>query len=78
MVMKLSEWISTKEISFSALAQLLGVTPPAARRYVEGKRIPHPEIMTTIFRVTKGLVTPNDFYNCTNLSRKERLKNDKD
>mgnify|MGYP001222417206 CR=1 FL=1 len=31
-------------------------------KWCSGKRIPRPEEMNVIYKATKGVVTPNDFY----------------
>lgn len=43
-------------------AAQLGVSRTAVDRYTKHERIPTIANMIKIYRVTKGLVTPNDFY----------------
>lgn len=50
------------------MAELIDVTPQAVERYVNGKRIPEPEVMAKIFEVTGGAVSANDFYGITEAS----------
>ncbi len=44
------------------LAWKIGVNECSVTRYLTGSRIPSPDVMVSIYRVTKGKVAPNDFY----------------
>jgi DNA-binding transcriptional regulator YdaS (Cro superfamily) len=61
--MKLAEYIAKKGWARSYVAWKLGVTETTVTRYLSGDRLPTAEVMLKIYRVTKGKVTPNDFYN---------------
>jgi len=60
--MRLCDWLEKDGRSIRQLAQDIGVRPMSAGRYVKETRIPTPEIMREIVRVTEGAVTANDFY----------------
>lgn len=44
------------------LADQVGINPVSVRRYMRGERRPWPWVMSKIMAVTKGLVTPDDFF----------------
>lgn len=46
----------------SQLGGLIGVTGMAVKRYEDGDRIPHPDVMGRIITLSKRKVMPNDFY----------------
>ncbi len=61
--MKLAEWKQGQGHTDEALAALIGdCSVSALRKWLSGERIPREEQMLRIFDVTKGDVTPNDFY----------------
>lgn len=59
---KLSKYLSKKKLSQQKFAEMIGVTQAAVNRYVNGVQKPEENIMVKIFEITKGEVTPNDFY----------------
>lgn len=59
--MKLNEWTEANNIKPRALAAMLGLTYAAAHRYINGKRLPEPDVMKRIAEITANSVTPNDF-----------------
>lgn len=60
--MKLKEFIENNRITQIELAEMLGVHASAICHYVNGKRIPEPDIMRAIKNLTNGQVSANDFY----------------
>ena len=60
--MKLSQYRAEHGVSVAAMAIAVGVTEVSIYRY-ERDRIPDPDAMAALVRVTRGAVTPNDFYN---------------
>lgn len=60
--MRLNEYLSNKEVSQAAFAREIDESPQNVGRYVNGDRIPEPEVMQKIFDATDGIVTANDFY----------------
>ncbi len=59
--MRLTEYLRHQKTSQRAFAKRLGVTQQAANRYCMGGRIPEPEILVRIERITHGLVRVEDF-----------------
>jgi transcriptional regulator with XRE-family HTH domain len=62
--MRLRRYLDTNSITLPRFAKLIGVSVQSVHRYANGERIPRPEVMERIKRVTKGAVLPNDFYAC--------------
>lgn len=60
--MKLAEWRKKKGLSLMKLAELLN-TNASSLYYYEHGRIPRPNMMIEIEKITKGKVKSKDFYN---------------
>lgn len=61
-VMKLIEYMANHSIAPEDMAELIGdVSASGVRKWMSGDRVPRPEQMRRISRVTNGLVQPNDF-----------------
>ena len=60
--MKLDHWLRLNRISTTKFGEMIDVSQPSVHRYARGGRVPIPKIMRRIMRVTKGQVTPNDWY----------------
>ena len=60
--MKLKIWMAIEGLTGVELAEKLGVTDGAVSRWTAGDRIPRPDQMKEIIKVTKGKVQPQDFY----------------
>jgi transcriptional regulator with XRE-family HTH domain len=60
--MKLSDYFAQKNLKTAAFAKSLSITPQALGLYLKGHRIPRFEILWRIEKVTKGVVTANDFH----------------
>jgi transcriptional regulator with XRE-family HTH domain len=60
--MDLRTYLDRNPQSMPALAERLGVSRQALYRYVNGDRLPQPEIMERITKATNGLVRASDFY----------------
>lgn len=58
--MKLSEFLSTRAISQTKFAEMIGVRQAAISRYVGG-RMPRREHLLSIRQATDGAVTADDF-----------------
>jgi transcriptional regulator with XRE-family HTH domain len=67
--MKLNEWTSSNNVKPRQLAAMLGLTYAAAHRYINGKRLPEPDVMKRIAEITANSVTPNDFILTSNEPR---------
>ncbi|HTE37540.1 MAG TPA: helix-turn-helix transcriptional regulator [Reyranella sp.] len=44
------------------LAEKLGVSYNSARRYIVGERLPSPDVMRKIAKLTGGAITANEFF----------------
>ncbi len=61
--MKLKHYLIMHQMTPAEFARQLGVTSRTTiHRYVNGERMPSPEMMRKIYDATNGEVTPNDFY----------------
>jgi len=60
--MRLKKWMTQKSINDEQLSQMLGISRPAVTMYRNDQRIPKKEIMIKLRQITKGEVSPNDFY----------------
>ena len=60
-MVKLSAWLTRKNLSGRAFGRMLGRAGPTVQKYCAG-RVPQPEVVADIFRVTAGEVEPNDLY----------------
>lgn len=66
--MILSEYLKLYNISRTSFARLINVSRVSASRYASETRLPPREAIISIYKVTGGQVTPNDFYNLPDLS----------
>lgn len=64
--MTLNEYMAQNSTSMRDVAAAIGVTYEAIRRYANGERIPKPDILNKITKLTGGAVTANDFYAANN------------
>jgi transcriptional regulator with XRE-family HTH domain len=60
--MKLSHWLTERDMSLAEFAALIEVKVQSAHRYARGERFPRPAIMQRIKAVTLGTVAEADFY----------------
>jgi transcriptional regulator with XRE-family HTH domain len=60
--MKLKEWRKSCNMTLVALSGELGVRAVSVGRYERGTRVPEKRVMQRIIEVTKGQVTPNDWF----------------
>lgn len=58
--MKLAEYLEATGAKVAAFAEQVGVSDTSVYRWINRTRTPTPEQMRVIYRVTKGLVQPND------------------
>lgn len=59
--MQLADYLKTNGISDDDFGQSIGVTRQAVHRYKTFERFPERAVLTEIFRITGGAVSPNDF-----------------
>lgn len=59
--MQLADYLKANGISDEDFGQLIGVTRQAVHRYKTFARFPERPVLSLIFEVTEGAVTPNDF-----------------
>ena len=71
--MRLQDYFAAHDIDPGTFATSIGVTRQALDRYRQRKRIPKPDVMSNIFRETRGEVRPDDFYDLPAL-RKQRKR----
>ena len=62
--MDLRRYLDARNIPIAVFAETLGVSVQAVHRYLNGERVPRPDVMIRIKQVTNGAVKPNDFYSC--------------
>ena len=67
--MNLASFLKSKAISDSDFADRVGVSRQAIHRYKNGERIPEKPVLSKIYKVTGGAVTPNDFFDMSKQSR---------
>lgn len=60
--MKLTDYLRTSKMTVAKFSERTGLLPDTINKYKMGIRIPKPEAMEVIYRVTEGQVQPNDFY----------------
>ena len=74
--MTLKEWRKQNGFTQDQLGGQIGVSGVTVSRYETGERIPENTVMQSIFSVTAGEVTPNDFYgvaDCSEGSQPDRV-----
>lgn len=59
--MKLAAYLKDQDITIAMLASRLGVRVQTIYRYLDGERVPRPELMVRISELTWGKVQPNDW-----------------
>lgn len=60
--MKLAAYLREKDLTDGSFAKKAKLSVYAIRKYKYGKRIPRPQNMLRIKKVTGGLVTEGDWY----------------
>ena len=60
--MKLHQYLKGQNMAPALFAKKLGVSSEAVRLWTKGERIPTPDLMASIYRLTEATVAPNDFY----------------
>lgn len=66
--MKLADWRKSQEMTQEAVASELGIERLSIARYEAGRRLPAPAVMIELYRLSKGAVQPNDFYDLPTLA----------
>jgi transcriptional regulator with XRE-family HTH domain len=69
--MRLTEYLRRQKMSQAAFARKLGVAQPAVNRYCRGERVPVPELLVRIERITAGMVRVEDFVKATRQRARE-------
>lgn len=59
--MRLTDHLEQSGMTQRQLAEKIGVSERAVRRYCAGHRVPQKDILQKIYQVTGGVVTANDF-----------------
>jgi hypothetical protein len=59
--MELRPWIREHDLTNSDFARLIRCRPQVVHKWIGGS-IPDPKYMRRIYRMTRGKVSPNDFY----------------
>ena len=60
--MKLKKYLTTNKMTYSDMAEKLGLSISSVHHFCVGKRIPCRKTMRKIYKVTDKQVEPNDFY----------------
>jgi transcriptional regulator with XRE-family HTH domain len=63
--MRLTEYLRRQKMSQSAFSRKLGMAQPTVNRYCLGERVPIPEMLVKIERITGGMVRVEDFVKAT-------------
>jgi DNA-binding transcriptional regulator YiaG len=64
---ELKRYLREHRLVAPEFARLVQTQPDAVRKWIKRDRLPGPESMKAIFKVTKGAVQPNDFYDLPKL-----------
>jgi DNA-binding transcriptional regulator YdaS (Cro superfamily) len=64
---QLKRYLRQHRLVVPEFARLVRTQPDAVRKWINGDRLPAPDSMKAIFEVTKGAVSPNDFYDLPKL-----------
>lgn len=59
--MQLREYLDAMDLKVTAFAQQIGVSDPTVYRWLNGTRVPDPEMMRKVHLATRGMVQPNDW-----------------
>ena len=59
--MRFDDWMNMTNTPNPVFGRKLGVSAETIRRYRAGEREPDTKAMATIFQLTDGMVTPNDW-----------------
>lgn len=62
LAMNLRLFLDETKITPAAFARSIYVSAQTVHRYLDGIRIPRPEILERITKATNGAVQPNDFF----------------
>ena len=58
----LDKWITNNSLSRQLFAKKINISTATLSRYLSGDRIPKQEIMEKIVKITRGSISPDDFY----------------
>lgn len=59
--MQLRDYLHREWLTGADMARMVGVSRTSMARYLNGERVPDPDIMTAIERATNGAVGPRDW-----------------
>lgn len=59
--MQLRQYLDAMDLKVVAFAEQIGVSDPTVYRWINGARVPDPEMMRKVYQATQGMVQPNDF-----------------
>ena len=59
---KLDKWLTNNSLTRQLFAKKINISTATLSRYLSGDRIPKQEIMEKIIKITRGSISPDDFY----------------
>ena len=62
----LDKWIIDNSFTRQKFAKKINISTATLSRYLSGDRIPKQKIMEKIFKITKGSISPDNFYSHKN------------
>ena len=65
--MKLDQWASRENLTYCEVASLIGRSPSVVYKWISGVTRPNEDGMAALYRLTRGEVTPTDFYRLPHL-----------
>lgn len=68
----LRKWRKARGLTLDQAAQKVGTVRQMWSDWERGRRRPGEELMKEVYRVTEGLITPNDFYDLPALPPKRK------
>lgn len=68
--MKLTQWALREHLTLYDVADRIGRSPSVVYKWFAGVSRPNQEGMAAIYRLTRGDVTPTDFYDLPRLPRR--------
>ncbi len=68
--MQLKDWLKKTETTVVQFAEDINIARYTLQRYLHQGRMPPPDVMVAIHSVTKGEVSPNDFYKLKKFKKK--------
>ena len=72
MPMQLSAFLSDNKLTLQAFGSIVGVSGETVRRWADGSRFPHGDMLIRIAETTEGQVQANDFVETLRLRAEKR------